>query len=769
MSWFDRFMKKSSHSKIRRPFYQSELRPLEDRVAPANLVWANRGQASDRFDDVFGANANSARAVVDAVLTGWGAVLTNLNQPPVDGTVDSNTINFTIGMDAVRTGFGGGATITNWAFPTQADKDANRNGHPTAGSFTLDRGTAGQPDNGWWIDPTPLEHSEFTNVLTPYAASRPEGSVGTDLYGTINAEIAHILGLFDTAPSRFTTPVAGTITKTKLKDFAHGGGRGFYYVFDGPSGTHLLTSYDSGAGDVGNPTHSAGPTARNFPVAFTSQFRTPAATRLTGSLDAGNAAGGDQTRVLASDNIANLLKDAFGYTVRLPSTIPGATYAVAVAPGGQLNVRGGPDGEGPATGAPAANGAPSNVPPLGNSAHSYDEIIGNYRDTSRLTSSDRITLKRDGTDLVVTVDYGRDGPVGGLDSDGNGDAPALVTRVPIGTFTSIRLDADGGNDRVTFDFTGGNFLPAGGVVFDGDLGTDELTVIGAGTFDLDADSVTVGGIGTIDLSSVATVVLSGGATADTFTVRGWVGGLTLNGATGSDIYNLDAATAVTAKITDTGGVADRLELSGTANNDVIRAYAGYVRMGPALVRYASGIEELIIDGLAGNDLLQVAGNSPGTRVTLSGGAGNDRLIGSAASEVIDGGIDNDTISGLGGNDLLLGGSGDDTLTGRGVLIGGLGSDILRGAGSILIGGSTTYDGLPNLANVHALWGRTDLTYTQRVDHLRIGGPVGVFPLTPAVIVDDLSQDRLIGSSALDWFFLNPLDLETGRRTNEAFN
>lgn len=767
MFWADLFCLKSQGTLRRRPIFQTALCSMEDRIAPANLVWVNRGQTSDRFDEVFGANANAARAVVDAVLTSWGNVLTNLNQPPIDGTPDRNTINFTIGMDATRTGFGGGATITNWAYPTQEDKDANRNGHPTAGSFTLDRGTAGQPDNGWWIDPTPLEHSEFTNILSPFAASRPEGSVGTDLYGTINAEIAHILGLFDTAPSRFTTPINGTITKTKLRDFAHGNGRGFYYVFDGPSGTHLLTSFDSGSGDVGNPTHTAGPTARNFPVPFNSQFRTPAAVRLTGSLDPGNAAGGDQTRVLASDNIANLLKDAFGYDVKLPSTIPGGTYGVAVTPGGQLNVRGGPDGDGPA---PAAAATPRPAPIAPSHNHDYDTFGATYRDSNRLTSSDRITLRQDGTDLLVTIDYGRDGPVGGLDADGNGDAPPLITRVPLSSFTSIQLDADGGNDNVILDFTGGNFLPTGGITFDGDLGTDNLTVIGTGSFELEADSMNLPTIGTIDLTSVSNVSIVGGAGTDDFTVRGWVGGVTLNGGAGSDVYELFGESAVTASVVDSSGVADRLVLSGSTGNDVIRASTGAVRIGTALTRYGSGIEELTLDGLAGDDVLTLSRTTLGTRVTMLGGIGDDRLIGSSGSEVLSGGDDDDTITGNGGNDLILGGSGNDTLTGRGVLVGGLGSDILRGAGSILIGGTTTYDGGPNLSAVHELWGRTDLTYTQRVDHLRLGGLNGTFPLTPAVIVDDATEDRLYGSrTSLDWFFNSPLDIEFGRRTTEFVN
>ncbi len=46
----------------------THLESLETRVVPSNMVWANRGQASDNFATVFGANAEAARRVVDALL-----------------------------------------------------------------------------------------------------------------------------------------------------------------------------------------------------------------------------------------------------------------------------------------------------------------------------------------------------------------------------------------------------------------------------------------------------------------------------------------------------------------------------------------------------------------------------------------------------------------------------------------------------------------------------------------------------------------------------
>src|SRR5262245_54564851 len=58
----------------RRP-RQLLLEGLEDRTVPSTILWTNRGVTNgadnDRFNDVFGANAEAARRVADAVLRSW--------------------------------------------------------------------------------------------------------------------------------------------------------------------------------------------------------------------------------------------------------------------------------------------------------------------------------------------------------------------------------------------------------------------------------------------------------------------------------------------------------------------------------------------------------------------------------------------------------------------------------------------------------------------------------------------------------------------------
>ena len=320
--------------------FKPGLESLEDRAVPSSMVWANRGQESDRFAAVFGDRAEAARKVVDYSLASWGKVIVNLNQPAIDASPDKNTITYNVSM-SMRGGFSGSASASKYAYPSEADKDASRNGYPTQGSISIDTGTDGQPDKGWWIDPNPGDFTPFTNVLSPFAANRGANAPGADLVDIINGEIAHVLGLFS-GDARLQTPLTGTLTKVApaVEDRHSDGKAGFYYVFDGPSVTQLLTSYDSGSGDFGAPIHTPQPRDTNLPIPFASKFR--GATTLTGALDAGNALGG--SRVIPSDNLMLLFKDAYGYEVLMPSTLPGGTFNASVTPAGKLLLKGGPDG-----------------------------------------------------------------------------------------------------------------------------------------------------------------------------------------------------------------------------------------------------------------------------------------------------------------------------------------------------------------------------------------------------------------------------------------
>ena len=75
-----------------------------------------------------------------------------------------------------------------------------------------------------------------------------------------------------------------------------------------------------------------------------------------------------------------------------------------------------------------------------------------------------------------------------------------------------------------------------------------------------------------------------------------------------------------------------------------------------------------------------------TSLAVSGGEGNDHLVGSQLGDQLAGGAGDDTLNGGGGDDLLDGNAGDDRLMGGGgvdTVNGGDGNDLLKGQGGVL--------------------------------------------------------------------------------------
>lgn len=124
-----------------------------------------------------------------------------------------------------------------------------------------------------------------------------------------------------------------------------------------------------------------------------------------------------------------------------------------------------------------------------------------------------------------------------------------------------------------------------------------------------------------------------------------------------------------------------LTLEGTSEDDILRVRPD--RDDPTIVVArvndesfefpAEDVSEIVINGHAGNDRLQIARRLrvPGE---LSGGEGDDKLAGGPEADVLDGGPGRDRISGGLGSDVLNGGEDGDRMNG------GLGSDTMNGGG-----------------------------------------------------------------------------------------
>jgi uncharacterized delta-60 repeat protein len=116
-----------------------------------------------------------------------------------------------------------------------------------------------------------------------------------------------------------------------------------------------------------------------------------------------------------------------------------------------------------------------------------------------------------------------------------------------------------------------------------------------------------------------------------------------------------------------GAFADRnLIVDGTPGADRITVSPGpdatSVRVtvnGVTTTRPLAGATALAVNGLAGNDRLEVAAALK-LPATIDGGAGNDRLLGGGGNDVLLGGDGADVLDGRGGADLFRGGAGTDT-------------------------------------------------------------------------------------------------------------
>lgn len=291
--------------------------------------------------------------------------------------------------------------------------------------------------------------------------------------------------------------------------------------------------------------------------------------------------------------------------------------------------------------------------------------------------------------------------INGLGGNDTISAAGLIT--PVG----LTLDGGAGNDTLIGSsladvFLGGDgndfvdgrrgndvaFLGAGNDVFlwnpgdgndtiEGQAGTDKMLFNGSNAnenIDISANGSRVR-----FFRDVANVVMDTSGVEDiTFNALGGADTITINDLSGTDV-NLIRLNLSGSPSQAPDGSPDQVIVNGTAGNNpiTIATVNGEIVISglPAQVRIAgvdAGIDNLTINGLAGNDVIdasKLAANlfrlTPDGRLTLNGGAGNDQFIGSAGQDVFLGGR---------GDDLALMGAGDDVF----IWNPGDGNDVLEG-------------------------------------------------------------------------------------------
>src|SRR5439155_2126523 len=162
--------------------------------------------------------------------------------------------------------------------------------------------------------------------------------------------------------------------------------------------------------------------------------------------------------------------------------------------------------------------------------------------------------------------------------------------------------------------------------------------------------------------------------------------LTLDAGSGSDTIQVESSAAGTAVLVRAGfgddtlkvglvgadALAGSLTLDGQGGSDTLD-YSRFFFPNAARVNLALGTATGVAGGVSNIE-------------NVTGGPGDDILIGNDEANVLSGGAGRDILIGRGGADVLLGGTGDD----------------------ILIGCSTDYDLDPAaLEDLMAEWGRTD--------------------------------------------------------------
>ncbi|WP_234461617.1 beta strand repeat-containing protein [Stutzerimonas stutzeri] len=284
-----------------------------------------------------------------------------------------------------------------------------------------------------------------------------------------------------------------------------------------------------------------------------------------------------------------------------------------------------------------------------------------------------------------------------------------------GTGNALDNAITGGNGADTLTGAGGNDTLSGGGgndLFIGDAGND---IIDGGT-----------GTDTIDYSAESsdlTLTLTTGAGNSSGTVTGndtisnvenIIGGSGNDSITGSDDFNRlegglgnDSLSGGLGNDTLLGGTGDDT-LDGGAGNDTLIGGAGndtYIGgSGTDLADFSGAASAISISLTNGTGTDDSGGSDTFSGVeNVTGGSGNDVLIGDTNANRLDGGAGDDTIVGAAGSDTLIGGLGTDTLdysTGSAAVVVNMGSTSFAGVAANTatdgMGGTDSVSGFENV-------------------------------------------------------------------------
>jgi Ca2+-binding RTX toxin-like protein len=308
--------------------------------------------------------------------------------------------------------------------------------------------------------------------------------------------------------------------------------------------------------------------------------------------------------------------------------------------------------------------------------------------TMDLNGVERIELAAKGSadNIVVNDLTGTDVKQVAIDLAGNGAGD--------GQPDTVTVNGTGGNDRINVAISGASVVVKGlsaQVTIDGaEASNDSLVINGlSGNDSINASALAAGRIN---------LVIDGGAGNDTIIgsrgndkLIGGEGNDVVTGGAGNDVAMLGAGDdrfiwnqGDGSDVVEGQDGVDTLEFNGSCADETITVAANGDRVLLArdvgsVTMDINGVENTVIDADGGDDTISASQLSAGlTQLTIDGGDGNDRIIGSRGADVLLGGAGNDVVTGSGGNDQAFLGAGDDTF----IWNPGDGSDVVEGQGGL---------------------------------------------------------------------------------------
>jgi Ca2+-binding RTX toxin-like protein len=203
----------------------------------------------------------------------------------------------------------------------------------------------------------------------------------------------------------------------------------------------------------------------------------------------------------------------------------------------------------------------------------------------------------------------------------------------------------GPGDDTLYGAGGDDFLDGGSGtdLLDGGPGYDSISSKANSSFTLNDTQLIRNGGDVDNLFSIDFAELTGGASNNIFTLTGWSGDVSIDGAGGTDriIFAADVDMA----------------LSSAGSTDVLLINAGTQTIA------ADNVERWTLSGGVGDNTIDASlYTRAGGYLTLNGNDGNDTILGSINDDIINGGGGDDILSGGRGYDTINGGTGNDTIT-----------------------------------------------------------------------------------------------------------